>query len=101
MNYLALIAFCFACFMPLIPLQASDKLLKIGNFDIDALDKKFDFILDDGRTYRPTSSHEREKTLAWQLGDSILLLQIHHKNRYWLINKRTGQKAKMRLTHMA
>lgn len=100
MNFLALIAICALFFVPTTSLSA-ESYLKIGNFDIDALDKKFDFILDDGRTYRPTSDHQRENTLAWQLGDSILVLKIKHKNRFILINQRTGQKAKMRLTHMA
>lgn len=74
-------------------------LIKIGNFAINGVNKR-GFILDDGRAYKPTNSNQKDSTKAWQLGDVVMLMRKHGSKRYLLINTRTGEKAKMKNTHI-
>lgn len=77
-------------------LSAQWKVVKIGDYPIVGTILHKGFILDDGNIYRPVSSSQREVTRDWQLGDSILLLKGKGRNRFILVNSRTGQKAIMK-----
>lgn len=79
---------------------SSERLMKVGDYKIDGIDDYDHFILDDGNVYKPLSHHQKDQTLDWQLGDNILVLKGRHTNQFLLINTRTNEKSKMKVTSM-
>jgi len=100
MRGILLAFFCMLCFVT-TEIHAIDRNLKIGDFVIAGLDDDEHFILDDGNTYKPADGTQKEKTLDWQLHDLVLVLKHHSKNRYVLVNQRTGENAKMKITSLS
>lgn len=80
-------------------LQASTKLAKIGEFKIDSLRHENSFLLDNGVVYKPNSHSQREASQDWQLGDNILILKAEHKNRFVLINSKTGERVRAKVVN--
>ncbi len=69
---------------------------KIGDYPIAGTIRHKGFILDDGCIYKPIDKTQKKIAETWQIGDTILLLSGKCKNRYILVNMRTGQKAVMK-----
>jgi hypothetical protein len=96
MRKAALIILCLFAFIPAAQLSAAWKVVKIGDYPIVGTVRHKGFILDDGNIYKPVSANQRQASMDWELGDSIMLLKARGKNRFILVNSRTGQKAIMR-----
>lgn len=92
MKKAVLFILCLFAFMPAVQLSAGYHVEKIGDFPIVGSVKHKGFILDDGHIYRPLNAEQKKVTLDWQLGDTILVLQGESRNRFILVNTRTGQK---------
>lgn len=92
-------ALLIACLFALAPsAYGFERLMRVGDYKIDGIDEYQHFILDDGNVYKPLSHHQKEQTLDWQLGDNILVLKGKHTNQFTLVNTRTNEKSKMKVT---
>lgn len=100
MRYVLLAVFCLCAFAPTGEVSASSKYMKVGNFTIDRIDDHGNFLLDDGNTYKPISHNHKEETLDWQLGDPMLVMSGPHKNLFVVVNRRTGELTKMKITQL-
>ena len=90
-----LLTFLSLCALSSLP--AHDRLAKIGEFKIDSLQEHSTFLLDNGVVYQPSSHEQRPSTADWQLGDSILILKAEDRNRFVLINTKTGEKIRAKV----
>lgn len=93
MKKLVLFILCLFAVMPAVQLSAAYKVMKIGDSVIIGTVKHKGFVLNDGNIYKPLNAEQRKITMDWQLRDVILISQGTSRNRFILVNARTGQKA--------
>lgn len=96
MKKILLIALCLFATIPAAHLCAAWKVTKIGDYPIVGTVTHKGFILADGNIYKPVSPNQKEISDDWFLGDGIVLLRGKGKNRFILINIRTGEHAIMK-----
>lgn len=93
--YCAMFLLSFAC---IIPLSAGVKQVKIADRKISGFTQSKRLILDDGNVYKPISNKTEAST--WDVGDAILVLRGRDRNRFTLVNTRTGTKAKVMIVSL-
>lgn len=67
---------------------------KDGDFLMIGTGAKNSILLGNNYFYEPAHKHDEEKTQDWQINDPIRVLQTKDKNRFILVNRRTGESMK-------
>src|SRR5262245_34550415 len=74
---------------------------KIGDFTLVGFAKDSSVVLSNNVIYEPSHKSGEKAVKDWQLGDTIRVLQGEKDDKFILVNLRTGQTIKAKITDLS